>query len=123
LAGFTSGLLCVVWVGFNDNRELDLTGAESALPIWTEFMKRAAQRHGYAGQPGAPPPGIVTARIDPETGQAIGPFCPGSRTEYFVAGSEPDTICTRHLETNEQTPPQSPANVALGSRVLAAYPQ
>ena len=30
-AGFTSELLCVVWVGFDDNRELDLEGAHSAL--------------------------------------------------------------------------------------------
>src|SRR5579859_3527197 len=42
-AGFTSQLLCVVWVGFDDNRELNLEGAHSAAPIWTEFMKRALQ--------------------------------------------------------------------------------
>ena len=41
-AGYTSELLCVVWVGFDDNRELDLEGAHSAAPIWAEFMKRAA---------------------------------------------------------------------------------
>ncbi len=40
-AGYTSELLCVVWVGFDDNRELDLEGAHSAAPIWAEFMKRA----------------------------------------------------------------------------------
>lgn len=33
-AGFTSELLCVVWVGFDDNRELNLEGAHSAAPIW-----------------------------------------------------------------------------------------
>ena len=42
-AGFTSELLCVVWVGFDDNRELDLEGAHSAAPIWAEFMKQAAR--------------------------------------------------------------------------------
>src|SRR6185503_11522938 len=42
-AGFTSKLICVVWVGFDDNRELPLEGAKSALPVWTEFMKRAHQ--------------------------------------------------------------------------------
>ena len=45
-AGFTSELLCIVWVGFDDNRELDLEGAHSALPIWTEFMKRALELQG-----------------------------------------------------------------------------
>ncbi len=42
-AGFTSQLLCVVWVGFDDNHDLNIEGAKSALPIWTEFMKRALQ--------------------------------------------------------------------------------
>src|SRR5207244_2554283 len=46
-AGFTSQLVCVVWVGFDDNSELKLEGAKSALPVWTEFMKRALQLPGY----------------------------------------------------------------------------
>lgn len=33
-AGFTSKLICIVWVGFDDNRELNLEGAKSALPVW-----------------------------------------------------------------------------------------
>jgi penicillin-binding protein 1B len=40
-AGFTSDLLAVVWVGRDDNHPLGLTGAQGALPMWTEFMKRA----------------------------------------------------------------------------------
>src|SRR5258708_6266774 len=47
-AGFTTELLCVVWVGFDDNRELNLEGARSALPIWAEFMKRAAKFRPYS---------------------------------------------------------------------------
>ena len=39
-AGFTSNLLAVVWVGYDDDRDLNITGAQSALPVWTEFMKR-----------------------------------------------------------------------------------
>ena len=46
-AGYTSELLCVVWVGFDDNRELDLEGAHSAAPIWAEFMKRALEYREY----------------------------------------------------------------------------
>ena len=40
-AGYTSNLLCVVWVGFDDNRDLGLAGGAAAAPIWGEFMKRA----------------------------------------------------------------------------------
>ncbi len=46
-AGFTSKLICVVWVGFDDNRDFKLEGARSALPIWAEFMKRAHQHREY----------------------------------------------------------------------------
>jgi membrane peptidoglycan carboxypeptidase len=40
-AGFSGGLLAVVWVGCDDGRPLGLSGAEAALPIWTSFMTRA----------------------------------------------------------------------------------
>ena len=39
--GFTPELLTVVWVGFDDNQPVGLSGAQAALPIWTEFMTRA----------------------------------------------------------------------------------
>ncbi|MEO7653524.1 MAG: PBP1A family penicillin-binding protein, partial [Bryobacteraceae bacterium] len=69
-AGFTSELLCVVWVGFDDNRELDLEGSKSALPIWTEFMKRALQHKEYRNaRPFEAPEGIVSIMIDPLSGQ------------------------------------------------------
>lgn len=47
-AGFTDDLLTVVWVGRDDNQPLGLTGAEAALPIWTEFMKAATARRRLA---------------------------------------------------------------------------
>jgi len=34
-AGYTPNLVCVVWVGFDDGKQLGLTGAASALPIWS----------------------------------------------------------------------------------------
>src|SRR5262249_47332178 len=68
-AGFTSKLLCVVWVGFDDNSDLKLEGSKSALPIWTEFMKRATAQPLYRDvQVFKPPRGISSAEIDPETG-------------------------------------------------------
>ena len=39
--GYTPDLLTVVWVGFDGPSKLNLSGAEAALPIWTEFMKSA----------------------------------------------------------------------------------
>lgn len=96
-AGFTSELLCVVWVGFDDNSQLDLEGAKSALPIWTEFMKRALLLRNYrnAKSFGAPD-GVVTLEIDPESGMPATPFCPVKKSEVFIAGTEPVGTCPLH---------------------------
>jgi len=95
-AGFTSKLLCVVWVGFDDNKELHLEGARSALPIWTEFMKRAHQFREYRNvKPFEAPDGIVSVLIDPATGQ-LAANCPDARPELFIAGTQPVEICRLH---------------------------
>jgi penicillin-binding protein 1B len=100
-AGFTSRLLCVVWVGFDDNRELGLEGARSALPIWTEFMKRASQFREYRdAKQFAPVPGIVTVEICPESGLVAGPECPEPRIEVFIAGTQPSQECQIHSGIN-----------------------
>jgi len=96
-AGFTNKLLCVVWVGFDNNKELPLDGARSALPVWTEFMKRAHQFREYHGAtPFTAPDGIVSIDIDPTTGALAGPTCPTTRTEVFIAGSQPNEFCRLH---------------------------
>jgi penicillin-binding protein 1B len=89
-AGFTSQLLCIVWVGFDDNSELDLEGAHSALPVWTEFMKRSLAYRGYRDtKPFAAPDGIVTMQIDAETGGPATPYSAKAIPEVFIAGTEP----------------------------------
>ena len=96
-AGFTSDLLCIVWVGFDDNRELDIEGAKSALPIWTEFMKRAVTLRQYANaKPFQTPEGDVTVNIDPLSGQRATPQCPKTEEQIFVSGSEPVGYCPLH---------------------------
>ncbi len=103
-AGFTSRLLCVVWVGFDDNRELNLEGAKSALPIWTEFMKRAHRYPEYSDvHEFAEPAGMVHVSIDPVSGEIATPRCPTVQTEVFIAGTAPQQSCHLH-----QAPPESP---------------
>ncbi len=102
-AGFTSDLMCVVWVGYDDNRDLDIEGAKSALPIWAEFMKRATQHGNYARAFPSPPSGITTATIDDESGQLAGPLCTRTRAEVFINGSEPTTICA-HVDLPQANP-------------------
>ena len=96
-AGFTSKLICVVWVGYDDNHELNIEGAKSALPIWTEFMKRAHQHREYRNVTGwDAPDGIVSVDIDPASGQLATPTCPSMRPEYFIAGTQPVQLCPLH---------------------------
>ena len=96
-AGYTSDLLCIVWVGFDDNRELDLEGAHSALPIWTDFMKRALQYRAYRNaRPFEAPDGIVSVQIDPESGMLATANCPTTITEVYISGTQPVTSCPLH---------------------------
>ena len=94
--GFTPELLTVVWVGLDDNQPLGLTGAQAALPIWTNFMIRA-----LAGRPSPSfqaPEGITYVDIDRDTGMLAGPTCPRIFSEAFLQGTEPHELCTLHNE-------------------------
>jgi penicillin-binding protein 1B len=93
-AGFTSELLVVVWVGFDDYTDLGLEGARSALPIWTEFMSEAARYKQYGNaKPFQPPSGVIQVSVDPQTGKLSGPDCPIGIPTYFVDGTQPQTQC------------------------------
>ncbi len=95
--GYTPDLLAVVWVGFDNRAKLGLSGAQAALPIWTEFMKRAT-----AGTPVTdfvPPPGIKIVDIDPLSGQLATSSCPTVLHEAFIEGEEPTTTCPLHPGT------------------------
>src|SRR2546430_13441057 len=89
-AGYTKDLLVVVWVGFDDGHDLNLEGAHSALPIWTEFMKRAyeiyppqdVRRLNFI-----PPPGIEMIQIDPVSLKRAAASCPASFEEVFIEGT------------------------------------
>ena len=108
-AGYTSNLLCVVWVGFDDYRELGLSGAVAAAPIWTEFMKRATAMPAYRElNDFVAPPGISVVEIDPTSLQLATPACPVTRKEVYIAGTEPTEFCELHGgRMLTQTPPAS----------------
>jgi penicillin-binding protein 1B len=95
-AGFTTSLLCVVWVGFDDYRDLHLEGARSALPIWAEFMKRATRFRRYSdAREFEPPPGVVMVKICGDSGELAAADCSGARSEAFLRGTEPVVTCCR----------------------------
>ena len=93
--GFTPQLLTAVWVGYDDfSQPLGLTGAQAALPIWVEFMKRA-----LTGQENATfrvPDGVAFADIDKDNGKLATPMCPNVFREAFIDGTEPTVMCDVH---------------------------
>jgi penicillin-binding protein 1B len=93
-AGFTPDLICVVWTGYDDYRDLDLEGAKSALPVWAEFMKRATAHGGHSKPFANQPEGLVSAEIDTDTGELASGISVKTRTEFFLAGNEPKTEAT-----------------------------
>ena len=92
-AGYTPDLLCIVWVGFDDFRELNLSGSRSALPIWTEFMKKAARIKPLSGKDFEQPEEIVSVEIDPSTGLLATERCLQREKEYYIKGPEPTLPC------------------------------
>jgi len=93
-AGYTSNLLCVVWVGFDDYSDLHLSGAQTAAPIWAEFMKKAAALPQYSDMTAfAQPTGVVDVQLDKATNLLATPACPETYTAAFVIGTEPTATC------------------------------
>jgi penicillin-binding protein 1B len=96
-AGYTPNLVCVVYVGFDDNEELGLTGAESALPVWSEFVGRAvALRPELGGESFARPDSITTVEIDPETGGLATAACPHRERVAVTHALAPAHECLTH---------------------------
>ncbi len=96
-AGYTSNLLAIVWVGFDDNRDLGLSGANAPAPIWADFMKRAMTLPAYRDvQPFVMPEGVTKVTIDPESLALATPECPVTRVEVYIHGTEPTEFCPLH---------------------------
>jgi penicillin-binding protein 1B len=93
-AGYTSNLLCVVWVGYDDYSDIRLSGAQTAAPIWAEFMKKAVTLPRYSDvKPFPQPEGVVDVQLDKITNRLATPSCPDTYTIAFVAGTEPRDTC------------------------------
>ena len=88
-SGFNRHIVTTVWVGFDQVAPLGRreTGAQAALPMWIDYMRVALE-----GQPETQlerPPGVITVRIDPDTGRLAGADNPNAIFESFREGSVP----------------------------------
>jgi len=93
-AGYTTNLLCIVWVGYDDYSDIHLEGAHTAAPIWAEFMKKAVTLPAYSDvREFSQPEGVVDVQLDKITNRLATPSCPDTYTIAFIAGTEPHDTC------------------------------
>ncbi|HEX2055424.1 MAG TPA: PBP1A family penicillin-binding protein [Nitrospiraceae bacterium] len=91
--GYTPDLVIGLWVGFDDQRPIRLSGAQAALPIWVDVARQVipAESRDFPV-----PQGIVRIDIDPQTGQLATSKCPERVAEVFIEGTEPSVYCEVH---------------------------
>ncbi|HEV7701543.1 MAG TPA: PBP1A family penicillin-binding protein, partial [Pyrinomonadaceae bacterium] len=70
-AGFTPELVVVVYVGFDSGDDLGMKGADSAMPIWADFMQKALQTHPEWNGDWAMPANVRKGEIDIRNGSLI----------------------------------------------------
>lgn len=144
-AGYTSNLLCIVWVGNDDYTDIKIQGADAAAPIWAEFMKRAIKLPQYSDvKPFTAPPGITIDRIDKTSNLLVDSSCPdNSLALAFLDGTAPANTCSQMHESplnfiqkifglggnsntpsqpQQATPPSHPAPSAQGVHVPLTTP-
>ena len=93
-AGFTSNLLCVVWVGNDDYTDVKIEGARAAAPIWAAFMKAATSLPQYSDTHDfEAPDGVEVQSIDKVTNLLSDGACPDSYEASFLNGTAPSEFC------------------------------
>ena len=111
--GYTPQIITGVWVGYDKPKPggRGFTGGAVSAPIWGRFMRAAVAARPAVDFP--KPDKVLTAVIDPATGQLATPGCPATREEYYIAGTEPTRYCAKHGgELLEPLTPAAPAPAA-----------
>lgn len=95
-SGYNRDIITTAWVGFDQNTPLGNReyGGVSALPIWIDFMREALKGRKQVSM--AQPEGVISVKIDPETGERARIDNPDAIFEYFRIEQAP--------ELKEQTP-------------------
>jgi penicillin-binding protein 1B len=124
--GFTPNIVCIAWIGFDDNRDLRMKASDAAVPMWADFMKQALDlRPSLGGDSFAKPSGIVAVEIDPATGCLSTVDSVERRQEIFIAGTEPTSSCVQELtaETtlDETTDAAEQTDNVMEARESGAY--
>ena len=108
-AGFNPDVVTITWVGFDKGQSLgnSETGARAALPMWISYMAEALKHRPEKIL--QRPPGLVTVRIDPETGYQTDASNPRAIFETFRSEYVP------RLHSGTSTQPQSEQENSTGN--------
>jgi penicillin-binding protein 1A len=98
-SGFNDQVVTTAWVGFDDQRSLGRaeTGGRAALPMWISYMQDALE--GLPESPDQQPDGVVTVRIDAETGERATGHSSRTLFEIFKEGTEPKDQSKSMIQT------------------------
>ena len=119
--GYTPNLVCVVWIGFDDNSQLGLTGAEAALPAWTDFVKGAVElRPELGGRTFVCPEGIKFVEIDTDNGLLSTLSCPHRELIAVTDRLAPNLECYRHGNLPELNQRSEEATQSIGAATFLA---
>jgi len=97
--GYSPRILSLVWIGFDDGHSVRLAGGDACVPIWTSHMNRIAGLIPEVNW--RKPEDVLEREIDPDSGMLATPYCPATRAEIFVAGTEPTSVCPLHAGSGE----------------------
>ena len=100
--GYSPRILSLVWIGFDDGHSVRLAGGDACVPIWTQHMNRVAGL--VPDVDWRRPDEVIYRQIDPLSGMLATPYCPETRDEIFVAGTEPSSLCPLHAGSGEPSP-------------------
>jgi len=93
--GFTPELVVAVWVGHDKSRDLGLTGAQAALPIWARIVAGSGRMSDDAV---VPPEGVISIALCVETGERAVEACPEREAGWFSDEVGEGTACTLHSD-------------------------
>jgi penicillin-binding protein 1B len=100
--GYSPRILSLVWIGFDDAHSVRLAGGDACVPIWTAYMNRISGM--VPDVDWKRPDDVLSRQVDPESGMLATPYCPQTRSEIFVAGTEPAVPCPLHAGSGEPSP-------------------
>jgi len=113
--GFIPQLLVCVWVGYDKGQismGKEMCGGEVAAPIWRDFMLKVIPQIPLASF--QRPYGIIEVNIDPFTGLKATQYCPRTKNEIFITGTEPKGTCTTHARPRKKVVVPTPLEMEMG---------